>query len=551
MKRLLSFSPHFSLMACILCTANPAVRAQIGPTFSIDFQGPTAGGPGPLSGFPDSFSGLGNDEGSILTTAIPDGSVMPNPPAFGPLPPPGVLIGSIPGSGAPYGDLVIDVGLHGAVEVDALSYGRDAGLQLFFSVDEFAVGSLTPPDVFTQGGFGKEEASADVFKYNGPAKPSGAVFPGPGNTAFIDGDGVAPFGGPGLGLIEPNPFSFGAVPDRGDNLDALDVNTRTGHLLGPVFFSMDARFADPFEGGSPPNTGTAPGNGFSSGDVVVTSPFGPFLYAPAGALGLDSAGFDSDDLDALALFDDGAIEPLGRGVGIPFYSPDRDRILFSVRRGSAIIGTPDSLLGLRIEEGDVLAPPTAAGLPPAIFITAEALGLATVRSGTTAGMNAGDELDALDILGSPCDLNFDGDCDVADINTMYHAGDLVAGVPLPGPPADYDLNNDLVVDNSDLTFWLTDAATHNGFATAHRRGDTELDRDVDIIDFNNVVTNFDPIGVAGPHPWEHGNFDGDLDVDITDFGYITANFAPEPSALVLVGLAMVGMCVSQRRRRLI
>jgi len=47
------------------------------------------------------------------------------------------------------------------------------------------------------------EASADVFTYLGPPGPIG---PGPvfGNTDVIDGNGVAPFGGPGTGLMEPN-----------------------------------------------------------------------------------------------------------------------------------------------------------------------------------------------------------------------------------------------------------------------------------------------------------------------------------------------------------
>jgi hypothetical protein len=99
---------------------------------------------------------------------------------------------------------------------------------------------------------------------------------------------------------------------------------------------------------------------------------GNALYAPAAALGLDLLGEGTDDLDALILND--------RGTPLVF-EPGIDLIEFSVRRNSAVIGLPDSWLGIPIEEGDVLTIPAAPGLPPQIVIPAEALGLATVRSG--------------------------------------------------------------------------------------------------------------------------------------------------------------------------
>ncbi len=51
------------------------------PTFSVDFQGPTAGGPWQFTGLPDFFAGTPIDEGSILT-AGPPGPVGPNSPLF-------------------------------------------------------------------------------------------------------------------------------------------------------------------------------------------------------------------------------------------------------------------------------------------------------------------------------------------------------------------------------------------------------------------------------------------------------------------------------------
>ena len=68
-------------------------------------------------------------------------------------------------------------------------------------------------------------------------------------------------------------------------------------------------------------------------------------------------------------------------------------------------------------------------------------------------------------------------------------------------------------------------------------------RDVDLADYNNLASYFDPIGNLGPHPWDHGNFDGDGDVDLADYNTLAGNFhpagygaaaVPEPSSIVLV-----------------
>ncbi len=105
------------------------------------------------------------------------------------------------------------------------------------------------------------------------------------------------------------------------------------------------------------------------------------------------------DLDALALLENGS------GVYEPSFHPydwltgGTDMLLFSVRRGSALIGAPDSLFGIPIEEGDILTTPLPTSLGgvspfPAIFIAAENLGLGTLRSGWAG--NFGDDLVALD-----------------------------------------------------------------------------------------------------------------------------------------------------------
>jgi hypothetical protein len=76
--------------------------------------------------------------------------------------------------------------------------------------------------------------------------------PGPviGNTIWNDGNGLAP---PlparrGYGLIEPNPPAPGLPFDPGDNLDAVDIDTRLSDFPGPIYFSLDGPFVDPIEG---------------------------------------------------------------------------------------------------------------------------------------------------------------------------------------------------------------------------------------------------------------------------------------------------------------
>ena len=54
-----------------------------------------------------------------------------------------------------------------------------------------------------------------------------------------------------------------------------------------------------------------------------------------------------------------------------------------MRRGSFAVAAPDGYTGTPIEEGDILVPPGQDGTPglgPGIFVFAEDLGLATVRS---------------------------------------------------------------------------------------------------------------------------------------------------------------------------
>lgn len=300
--------------------------------------------------------------------------------------------------------LGIGPGIYNSAEVDALSWGRDSILQrqgdywagnyqLFFSTDEFAFGvpTLGTPSVRSEGArlLMSHEASADIQR-------TGLFFVAPpldspyGHVSIFDGNNLAPWfsPGPGLGLIEPNVPNIG--PDNGDTVDALDIWMQSSAMR--LYFSLDADWTDPLESFYA-NAGTAQANAVDPGDVLVSNGLETFsVWAPASALGLDS----NDDLDALILWEN------GNGVFDPSAEPfdwmdgSTDMLLFSVRRGSPVIETIDSFRGLPIEPGDILTTPLSPSSAPAIFIRAESIGLATVRSGMVLfDTEYGDDLDAM------------------------------------------------------------------------------------------------------------------------------------------------------------
>ncbi|HVS17351.1 MAG TPA: hypothetical protein VMT18_02035 [Planctomycetota bacterium] len=433
----------FSRALVALAALSGAAAAQSTVHFSVDWQSLTVGTPDSAFGFPIT-------EGDVL---------VPTAPAIGlgPLPGPSIAwsagFAPVPGLG-----LFGHAGCAGhagstpcIVEVDALSFGRDfaplAGMTLKhfvrFSTDEYARGIFgmpASPTVWDESLAG--DLCADVLVDFGigamPTPPFGAAMPG--SVAFLDGNGLAsltPALYPGLGLVEPRPPTP-VLPKLGDNLDALEMDpgSATG---GPppfgFFFSLDAAFPDPFTG--IPNTGSAAAHGFPPGAVLHTPVPGgaPVLYAPPPLLGLDLVGGpQSDDLDALALAENGLAgyqpsqTPFDWGV-----AGGSDMLLFSVRRGSAVIGMPDSLFGIPISEGDILTTPIPTALGgispfPAIFIAAENIGLATLRSGT--GGNFNDELDALDLDPKGLlDCNGNGVEDAIDIATGTSPDTNGNGIP--------------------------------------------------------------------------------------------------------------------------
>jgi len=420
-------------------------------TFSIDYQGPPKGAPDARFQFPMT-------EGDILLSPTAFGGPAPEIFISAGMGPPG------PGLALPMHPAAVGLppGVPGHVEVDALSYGRDARLGVgtsdiperiiwYFSVDEWAAGlpgSPMPPNIWTEGAMGSMEASADVFMDVPPIGP-GPLPPGPfflGNTDVYDGDGVAPPFPPlpGLALVEPNPPIPG-VPDEGTNVDGLDVDTNTQEPW-PVYFSLDSAYVFDFNEGTP-GTASAIANGpFVGGDVLVSMAPGavPAIYAPAFMLGLDLFGPDNDDLDALILWDN------GNGYYDPPQGPyswidgSTNMLLFSVRRGSQVIGMPDFLWGAPIEPGDILLPPPGPFMMPGIWIPAETLGLSTQR--WTGG--PADDLDAADLMIClPCDTNCDGSVNGFDIEPFTA---LLEGSGQPCSMCSGDTNGDGSINGFDI-----------------------------------------------------------------------------------------------------
>lgn len=134
-------------------------------------------------------------------------------------------------------------------------------------------------------------------------------------------------------------------------------------------------------------------------------------------------------------------------------------------------------------------------------------------------------IDAHPATNPAVDFNGNGYVDLADVNALTDQGDVVVGMPVPPADAKYDLNSDSTVNSTDLTQWLADAATVNGYASAYLACDVNLDRLVDIDDLNTVLSHFypltDPTAVFGD-----GDTNGDEQIDVTDLNRILTDFTP-------------------------
>ena len=123
-------------------------------------------------------------------------------------------------------------------------------------------------------------------------------------------------------------------------------------------------------------------------------------------------------------------------------------------------------------------------------------------------------------------LNHDGQVDTMDIDLLF--------AKLGSDDPTYDMDDDGDVDRQDVDHLVQNIL-------GRRFGDADLDQDVDIIDFNEAVINFDTFAQNAFYGWGQGNFDGDGDVDISDILQLVVNFSPlgypPVNALSMAGFA--------------
>ena len=141
------------------------------------------------------------------------------------------------------------------------------------------------------------------------------------------------------------------------------------------------------------------------------------------------------------------------------------------------------------------------------------------------------------------DFSGDGNVDTTDVDMLV--GEIVGDTHEMW----YDLNNDTVVDATDLDRWLLDAARHNGFTQAYLTGDANLDGSVDSTDLNELALSWQ----QNVTQWSLGDFTADGIVNSGDLNALALNWQrsvgmaspasqiPEPSSFLLAvfGLALV------------
>jgi hypothetical protein len=155
------------------------------------------------------------------------------------------------------------------------------------------------------------------------------------------------------------------------------------------------------------------------------------------------------------------------------------------------------------------------------------------------------ELSALLPEPSVLDFNNDSDVDVRDIDALVD--EIVNGTN----DALFDVTGDGTVDKSDLTQWLSGAATHNGFGQKeYLAGDSNLDGKVDAIDLNNLALKWRQDGAF----WSTGDFNADGIVNSSDLNGLALNWrseltagsasapVPEPSAFFLTVAGLTVIC---------
>lgn len=162
-------------------------------------------------------------------------------------------------------------------------------------------------------------------------------------------------------------------------------------------------------------------------------------------------------------------------------------------------------------------------------------------------------------FGHPCDFDSDGECSVSDIDMLLNTGSVDRGVPVDASGNGvFDLNGSGVIDEDDVSQWLSLAATENGFAQSFKLGDASLDGTVNSEDLNTVRLAWQTAG----NTWSSGDFNGDGTVDPQDLNQVglawqssissvepSAATVPEPATNRACLLAVLMFTLLTRRCR--
>ena len=147
----------------------------------------------------------------------------------------------------------------------------------------------------------------------------------------------------------------------------------------------------------------------------------------------------------------------------------------------------------------------------------------------------------LAVPGPAGDFNLDGLLDTRDVDL------LVSGIVDGENSTTLDLTSDGIVDDADLSVWLTDAAIANGFAEAYLLGDANLDGVVNAVDLNEVGIHW----LQDAPRWSAGHFTANGTVNALDLNKIGIHWlasipsavlpasVPEPGAFTLLLLGIM------------
>lgn len=152
-----------------------------------------------------------------------------------------------------------------------------------------------------------------------------------------------------------------------------------------------------------------------------------------------------------------------------------------------------------------------------------------------------------------CDFNDDQACDIADIDLLTSAADLVAGAAVTAETAQFDLDGNNTLDGADLEMWLRESGRENGLAGPYLPGDANLDGVVNPTDLNSLAVNWQ----QSVSKWSQGDFNGDGKADVADLNQLGVHWqqsapipasVPEPNAGILGVIAIVTLHSVRKRR---